>query len=131
MTEKIRTTVVKNDFLGESYTKIDHPSGCEIYVFPKKLSSIYAILGSKYGSINNIFKIQGDSEYTEVPDGIAHFLEHKLFTNEDGSDSFERFSEYGADANAYTSFTKTAYLFSCTDSLEDSLCELIDFVTHP
>ena len=115
--------------LGEEYFKYTHPSGLDIYVFPKKMSSTYALFGVKYGSINNSFVREG--KQITVPDGIAHFLEHKLFFNEDGSDSFERFSEYGADANAYTSFNKTVYLFSCTDRFEDSLGELIDFVTHP
>lgn len=115
--------------LGEEYFKCTHASGLDIYVFPKKMSSTYALFGVKYGSINNTIVREGNQ--VTVPDGIAHFLEHKLFFNEDGSDSFERFSEYGADANAYTSFNKTVYLFSCTDRFEDSLGELINFVTHP
>ena len=123
--------VFKSDLLCERYYRYTHKSGLDIYVFPKKLSSAYAIFGTHYGSIDNCFCLEGDSGVTTVPDGIAHFLEHKLFANEDESDSFERFSAYGADANAYTSFNKTAYLFSCTDNLESSLSELIEFVTHP
>ncbi len=117
--------------LREKYYKYTHKCGLDIYVFPKKLSSTYAILGTRYGSIDSTFGIEGEGKMTTVPDGIAHFLEHKLFANEDGSDSFEKFSALGADANAYTSFNKTAYLFSATDAFEPSLCELIDFVTHP
>lgn len=131
MNDKIVAGIFESSFLGESFTKLTHPCGCDIYVFPKNTSSTYAIFGSRYGSIHNLFKKEGDADFVAVPDGIAHFLEHKLFTNEDGSDSFERFSEYGADANAYTSFNKTAYLFSCTDRFSSSLGELIDFVTHP
>lgn len=123
--------VFQSDILGESYERYTHPCGLNIYVFPKQMTATYAILGTRYGSIHNAFRIGNDEEIVTVPDGIAHFLEHKLFINEDGSDSFERFSEYGADANAYTSFNKTAYLFSCTDRFEESLGELIDFVTHP
>ncbi len=119
-----------SDILNESYERHTHPCGLDIYVFPKKMTATYAILATRYGSIHNAFQIDG-GELITVPDGIAHFLEHKLFFNEDGSDSFERFSEYGADANAYTSFNKTAYLFSCTDRFAESLGELIDFVTHP
>ena len=122
--------IFKSALLGESYEKISHSSGLDIYVLRKEFTSTYAIFGVKYGSVNNRFMIENGSELT-VPDGIAHFLEHKLFFNEDGSDSFERFSEYGADANAYTSFNKTAYLFSCTDNFESSLRELLRFVTHP
>lgn len=128
MTER---KIYESALLNERYEKISHPSGLDIYVFPKKLTTSYAIFGVKYGSIHNSFYIGGQKEPLTVPDGIAHFLEHKLFTNEDGSDSFERFSEYGADANAYTAFNKTAYLFSCTDGFENSLTELIRFVTHP
>ncbi len=122
--------VFKNNFLCEQYEKYTHPCGLDIYVFPKKMTSTYALFGVKYGSVNNSFKTK-DGNIITVPDGIAHFLEHKLFFNEDGSDSFERFSMLGADANAFTSNTKTAYLFSCTDNFEESLSELITFVTHP
>ena len=123
--------LLKSELLCEEYTLFSHPSGLKIYVFPKKLTTTYAIMGVKYGSIHNRFSASGEDEMSDVPDGIAHFLEHKLFTNEDGSDSFERFAQYGADANAYTSFNKTAYLFSCTDDCLSALGELIDFVTHP
>ena len=121
----------ESGLLDERYRKFTHPSGLDIYVFPKKMSAKYALFGTKYGSVNNSFCVDGSDQVITVPDGIAHFLEHKLFFNEDGSDSFERFSDYGADANAYTSFNKTAYLFSCTDNFDKSLTELIDFVTHP
>ncbi|MBO7310459.1 MAG: insulinase family protein [Clostridia bacterium] len=120
----------KSDILDEKYQKITLDCGLQILVFPKKMSTVYALFGVRYGSVNNSFTDISGEEIT-VPDGIAHFLEHKLFFNEDGSDSFERFSEYGADANAYTSFNKTAYLFSCTDNLDKSLGELLYFVTHP
>lgn len=117
--------------LGEKYYSYTHKTGLKIIIFPKKMTSTYAIMGTKYGSIDNAFRLEENGDIITVPDGIAHFLEHKLFTNEDGSDSFERFSEYGADANAYTSFNKTAYLFSCTENFDSSLRELISFVTHP
>ena len=126
----IKKAVFQSDLLGESYEKISHKSGLDIYVFKKDFTSTYSIFGVNYGSIHNRFMLESGEEIT-VPDGLAHFLEHKLFFNEDGSDSFERFSKYGADANAYTSFNKTAYLFSCTENFEDSLRELLRFVTHP
>lgn len=123
--------IFESPLLRERYYRYIHKSGLPIYVFPKKLSSTYAIFGTRYGSIDNRFGVEGEHSVTAVPDGIAHFLEHKLFANEDGSDAFEHFSALGADANAYTSFNKTAYLFSCTENLEESLSELLDFVTHP
>jgi predicted Zn-dependent peptidase len=119
----------KSSLLCEEYREYKHSSGLSIIVFPKKLTTTYAIMGVRYGSLNSSFSIGG--EQITVPDGIAHVLEHKLFTNEDGSDSFEKFSALGADANAYTSFNKTAYLFCCTDDYREPLGELIDFVTHP
>ena len=123
--------VKSNEFLGESYTKISHESGLDVYVFPKKLTTSFAVFGTKYGSIDNKFRIKGEKEITEVPNGIAHFLEHKLFDNEDGVDTFSRYAETGASANAFTSFEKTAYLFSCTENFEESLEILLDFVTKP
>ena len=116
--------------LGERYVRIDHESGLSIYVFPKALSTTYAILSARYGSVDRKFRLPGE-DFVKVPDGVAHFLEHKLFENEDGSDSFERFSQLGADANAYTTCNRTSYLFSCTDRFEESLEELLTFVTHP
>ena len=65
-----------------------------------------------------------------MPEGIAHFLEHKLFESED-LDAFARYAKTGASANAYTSFDKTCYLFQCSDNFEASLEILLDFVTHP
>ncbi len=125
------STLYQSKLLREEYRKYKHPSGLDIYIFPKKLTTTYALFGTKYGSIHNCFCTKESEEAITVPDGIAHFLEHKLFAAEDGSDAFERFSEFGADANAYTSFNKTCYLFSCTDRFEESLGELLSFVTHP
>ena len=121
-----------SSLIQEQYTKYTHSSGLDIYIFPKKLTTLYAIFGVKYGSIHSSFCTTDEpNKIITLPDGIAHFLEHKLFCNADGSDSLERFSELGADGNAYTAFNKTAYLFSATENFYDSLRELITFVTHP
>ncbi|MBO4979631.1 MAG: insulinase family protein [Clostridia bacterium] len=117
--------------LREHYYKCRHKSGLDVYVFPKKLTVSYALFGTKYGSVDNCFRIAGEKDFVTVPNGIAHYLEHRMFTQKDGSDITERFSEYGADSNAYTTFTKTVYLFSCTENLDKSLGALIDFVTEP
>ena len=79
--------------------------------------------------MDSSFSVDGES--VTVPDGIAHFLEHKLFDCENGEDAFARFSAIGADANAYTAYNRTAYLFSCTEHFSEALRELVDFVTHP
>lgn len=122
---------IKSAKLCESYYEIDHKSGLKIFVMPKEnYSSAYAVFGTKYGSIDTRFKRSDSSEWTTVPEGIAHFLEHKLFESED-LDAFTRYAKTGASANAYTSFDKTCYLFQCSDNFEDSLEILIDFVTHP
>lgn len=122
---------IKSAVLGEKYYEIDHKSGLKIYVLPKEnYSSTYAIFGTKYGSIDTRFKRSDSDQWTVVPEGIAHFLEHKLFESED-LDAFARYAKTGASANAYTSFDKTCYLFQCSDNFKDSLEILLDFVTHP
>lgn len=122
---------IQSSALGEKYFEIDHKSGLKIFVMPKEnYSSTYAVFGTKYGSIDTRFKRSDCEEWTTVPEGIAHFLEHKLFESED-LDAFSRYAKTGASANAYTSFDKTCYLFQCSDNFEDSLEILLDFVTHP
>lgn len=122
---------VKSERLKESYFEIDHPSGLKILVYPKKnYAATYAVFGTRYGSIDTEFRLNGEEKFTCVPEGIAHFLEHKLFESED-LDAFERYAKTGASANAYTSFDKTCYLFSCTGKFQESLEILLDFVTHP
>lgn len=114
---------------GERCLRIDHPSGLPIFVCPKPgYQSAYAVFAVKYGSVDTAFVENGRE--VEVPAGIAHYLEHKLFENEDG-DAFERYARTGASANAYTSFARTAYLFNCTGRLEESLEILLDFVQRP
>lgn len=122
------TKLFQSDLLGEHYTLTVHESGLPIYVFPKKMTSTYALFATDFGAVDTAAVDEGR---ITPPAGVAHFLEHKLFECEDGSDAFERFSALGADANAYTSHTRTVYLFSCTDHFSEALGELIDFVTHP
>ncbi|MFS0782232.1 EF-P 5-aminopentanol modification-associated protein YfmH [Bacillus sp. 1P06AnD] len=106
-------------------------NGLDVYILPKKgFNKTYATFTTKYGSVDNWFKPLGQDSVKKVPDGIAHFLEHKLFEKEDG-DVFQQFSKQGASANAFTSFTRTAYLFSCTSQFEKNLKTLIDFVQEP
>lgn len=112
------------------YQKAVHESGLTVYMYPNSsYSSTYAIFGTNYGSIDNCFSVN-DGEFKTVPPGIAHFLEHKLFESEE-KDAFERYAKTGASANAYTSFDKTCYLFSCSENVKDSLEILLDFVTTP
>ncbi len=126
----MKKTEYSSALLREKYTYIRHASGLPIYVFPKEMTGTYALFATRYGSLDTTFSVGGAKPVT-VPDGIAHFLEHKLFEAPDGSDAFARFSALGADANAYTDYNKTAYLFGCTEHFEEALEELLRFVTEP
>lgn len=127
----MKFTEIRSELLGESYYTAQHKSGVMICVYPQpEYSGAYAIFGTKCGSIDDNFRIAGEREFTRVPAGIAHFLEHKLFENED-CDAFQRYAETGANANAYTSFDRTCYLFSCTDNFEKSFEILLSFVQSP
>ncbi|MBR4859027.1 MAG: insulinase family protein [Clostridia bacterium] len=121
---------VTNEKLGETVYTAVHPSGLEIRVMPKEgYDSAYAVFGVKYGSIDTAVK-NADGEFETIPEGTAHFLEHKLFESED-LNAFERFAKTGASANAYTSFEKTAYLFKGSENVGQSLEILLDFVQNP
>ncbi len=114
---------------GDRYYKTVHSSGVTIYVYPQEgRASCCAVFGTKFGSIDDHFFFDGRE--ISVPAGVAHFLEHKLFENED-TEVFELFAENGADANAYTSYEKTCYLFNCTDKFDENLRILLDFVRKP
>ncbi|MBQ3136495.1 MAG: insulinase family protein [Clostridia bacterium] len=124
-------TTVRNELLNEEYYEINHDSGLKIFVMEKPdYSGAYAIFGTKYGSVDTCFRLEGEKEYTSVPEGIAHFLEHKLFESEE-LDAFTRFAETGANANAYTSFDRTCYLFQCSQEFKKNLEILLDFVKAP
>ncbi len=114
----------------ESYIKAVMPNGLQIYIMEKpQYSSSYAIYGTHYGSIDTKFSKDG-SEMISVPEGIAHYLEHKLFEGEDG-DAFSKYAKTGASANAFTSFDRTCYLFSCSDNFYENLDILLSFVQSP
>lgn len=124
-------TVIKSARLGQEMVKIKHPSGLTMLLCPMPgYSTAYATFTANVGSVDTGFKTQDDDAFVDVPEGIAHFLEHKMFENEDG-DAFAKYAKTGASANAYTSFDKTAYLFACTDRFEESLEILLDFVRRP
>ena len=124
--------VIASRQLDEQYTLVHHPSGLDIMMWKKPgFSTVEALFGTKYGSINNCFATDDTNGFITVPDGIAHYLEHKLFESDDNSSVFELYAQTGAAANAFTSTDITAYLFSCTDNYEQSLEILLDFVQKP
>ncbi|HPU02051.1 MAG: insulinase family protein [Firmicutes bacterium] len=105
--------------------------GMPLYVLPKPgYQKKYAIFAAHFGSIDNRFRVDGTGEELILPEGVAHFLEHKLFEDERGN-VFDRFAAYGASSNAFTSFTYTGYLFSTTDHFPECLELLLDFVQEP
>ncbi|RUS48231.1 EF-P 5-aminopentanol modification-associated protein YfmH [Cohnella sp. AR92] len=105
-------------------------NGLEVFILPKPgFTKTYATFATRYGSVDNRFQPAGKEE-VRVPDGIAHFLEHKMFEEPEG-DIFATFSSQGASANAFTSFDRTVYLFSATESIEKNVDTLLDFVQHP
>ncbi|EIW13436.1 zinc-dependent proteinase, M16 family [Lactiplantibacillus pentosus KCA1] len=123
--------VKKYDQFNESVYQAKLANGLTVTMLPKTgYHKTYATLTTNYGSIDNTFVPAGSTELQRFPDGIAHFLEHKMFEKAD-HDAFQIFGQYGASANAFTSFTKTSYLFSATRHLKENLTTLLDFVQDP
>ena len=107
-------------------------NGLDVVIIPKKgVTNYYATFATHFGSLNYKFKAPGNTEITTVPDGVAHFLEHKLFEEEDGINALDKLSKIGADANAYTTFNHTAYLFTCNSRFEEAFDILLKFVQNP
>ena len=123
---------MEKSFLNEKLYKFSLDNGLDVVIIPKKdLVKKYAIFATHFGSINYKFKTSNDSEIVEVPDGVAHFLEHKLFEQEDGVNALDRLTKMGANPNAYTSFNHTSYLFECTENFNDVFKALLYFVQNP
>lgn len=107
-------------------------NGLTVMIIPKKgIQKKYMIWGTHYGSNENSFVVPGEETVTTVPNGVAHFLEHKLFEQENGTNSLDVLTALGVEANAYTTNDHTAYLFECTDNFYEAMDELMDYVQHP
>jgi predicted Zn-dependent peptidase len=105
-------------------------NGMTVIIIPKNTTKKkYVIWGVNFGSIDNHFKVNGEEIY--IPDGVAHFLEHKMFEQENGKNSLDTLMALGIDANAYTTSDHTAYLFECTDHFYEGLDELMNYVQNP
>ncbi len=123
--------VIEYKKLNERVYEYKHNSGLRAFVVPKKgYQKKYATFAVNYGSIDSEFFVPETGAKTRVPDGIAHFLEHKLFEQKDGS-VMDKYSALGANPNAYTGFNQTVYLFSCTDTFNENFKLLLDFVQNP
>lgn len=124
MTEKIYS-----DILRETCLKYVHSSGVRVFMYPMDgYSTVTAQFTAKFGSMDNAFSVNGG--ITRIPDGTAHYLEHKLFES-DEVDAFRLFAQTGAYCNAGTSFDYTQYYFSCTNRFRENLEILLDFVQAP
>ena len=107
-------------------------NGLTIIIVPKEnIKKKYVIWGTHFGSIDNRFIVLQTQEEVSVPDGVAHFLEHKMFEQENGVNSLDALMALGVDANAYTTNNHTAYLFETTNNFYPALDELMDYVQHP
>lgn len=115
--------------LGESYFEEKLPNGLLIRVVPKMaFAKTYAFFATDYGSIDTRFELDG--AWMETPDGVAHYLEHKMFDMPDGN-AMQMFSQYGGSPNAFTGYAMTAYYVESTEHWEENLRILLQFVSTP
>lgn len=123
--------IVQDERLRDQVLHTRLSNGLGVFVMPKPgFHKQYAVFSTRYGSIDNRFRRPDRTDVIEVPDGIAHFLEHQLFEDESGH-VFNGFADLGASVNAYTSHTMTSYLFSTTDNFSQAFDQLLDFVQAP
>lgn len=120
-----------NKITGEKVYKYELEDGLKVYICPKKgFSKKIGMYGTHFGSIDTDFYDIQEKKRKRVPDGIAHFLEHKLFEQEDGN-ALDLFAKMGVSSNAYTSYDHTVYFFETNDKFEECLKTLFDFITTP
>ena len=124
--------IIKNNKIKETLYTEKLENGMTFMCIPKNnTKKKYVIWGTHYGSNDNKFIVPGETEVTEVPNGVAHFLEHKMFEQENKPNSLDVLTALGVEANAYTTNDHTAYLFECTDNFYEALDELMDYFQHP
>lgn len=124
--------IIENSKVKEKLYKEKLKNGLTVMIIPKKgIQKKYIIWGTNYGSNDSNFIVPGENNVTEVPKGVAHFLEHKLFEQENGVNSLDALTSLGVDANAYTTNNHTAYLYECTNNFYEALDEFMDYVQHP
>ena len=124
--------IIENIKLKEKLYVEKLENGLTVMILPRKTTQKkYAMWGVNFGSIDNHFINPDNNKEIKIPDGVAHFLEHKMFEQENGVNSLDALSSLGVDANAYTTNDYTTYLFECTDNFYEALDELMDYVQHP
>ena len=108
--------------VGEVVYQTTLQNGLRVFLLPKQdFNETYGIMTANFGSIDTCFIPRGSNQVVQYPAGVAHFLEHKLFEDENGQDILQQFVKLGAESNAFTSFTKTSYLFSATDNILENV----------
>ncbi|MCI8548753.1 MAG: insulinase family protein, partial [Bacilli bacterium] len=124
--------IIENSKIKEKMYIEKLENGLTVMIIPKKgAQKKYIIWGVNFGSVDNKFIIGESNEVTNIPDGIAHYLEHKMFEQRSGVNALDTLSSLGVDANAYTTNNYTAYLFECTDNFYPALDEFMDYVQNP
>ena len=124
--------IIKNENVKEKLYLEKLENGLNIMIIPKKgIKKKYVMFATNYGSVDNEFIIPGEEEVTKVPDGIAHYLEHKMFEQSNGTNSLDTLTALGVNANAYTTTNYTTYLFEATNNFYEALTELMDYVQNP
>ncbi len=124
--------IIENSKIKEKLYIEKLENGLTVMIIPKRgIQKKYIIWGTNYGSNDSTFIVPGETEVTEVPKGVAHFLEHKMFEQENGRNSLDVLTALGVNANAYTTNNHTAYLYECTDNFYEALDEFMDYVQHP
>ena len=123
--------IIENSKIKEKLYIEKFDNGLTIMILPKKTRKKYIVWSTNFGSIDNKFYAPGEKVLTVVPDGIAHYLEHKLFEQENGENSLDILTSIGVDANAYTTNDHTAYLYECTDNFDEALDEFMNYVQNP
>ena len=124
--------IIENDIVKEKLYIEKLENGLTVMIVPKKnIQKKYMIWGTNFGSIDNRFIVPNEKEETSIPDGVAHFLEHKMFEQSNGTNSLDTLTALGVNANAFTSTDQTCFLFECTDNFYPALDELMDYVQNP
>ena len=124
--------VIENKNVKEKLYKEKLENGLTVMIIPRRnVKKKYIIFGTNFGSIDNTFILQGENKEEKVPDGIAHFLEHKMFEQKNGVNSLDALTALGVNANAYTTNDHTAYLYEATDNFYEALDEFMDYVQNP
>jgi predicted Zn-dependent peptidase len=124
--------VIENQHVKEKVYVEQLTNGLTVLIIPKpQIQKKFVMWATNYGSIDSEFIPPNEKNPIKVPDGVAHFLEHKLFEQKNGTNSLDTLTNLGASANAYTTNDHTAYLYGSTDNFYEALDELMDYVQNP